>query len=142
MSLFTCQSVTMSRNFIFQCQQTSDVLQWQRCFHVISPFLFSLSLLVLGEFFTRLDSVRIKRNLFSVEKRATKSVWTKHLWFDGKKKAFLLQPLSRLFVINQYEKRNSFFLYQTSNEDSLEEEQKMIEVFYALFHDKEFKSDW
>ena len=27
--------------------------------------------------------------------------------------------------------------------DSLEEEQeKMIEIFYGLFHDKEFKSHW
>ena len=59
--LSKCDNVT---KFFFQCRQTSNVLQWQRFFHVISAFLFSFSVFI----FTCSVSVSLDRIHFSEKK--------------------------------------------------------------------------
>ena len=109
--LSNCDNVT---KFFSQCRQTNDVLQWQEFFQVISAFLFCLFLLVRWIFHLTGFTWVKKKKMFSVEKRATKSVWTKHLWFDGKKKKWISTSTFVPFI--RCENRNSHFSYQISNE--------------------------
>ena len=125
--LWQCHEIFFSNvdKQVMSCND-KDFSRWFHRFFLLVRWMFHL-----------IGFTSVKRNLFSVEKRATKSVSTKHLWFDGKKK-WISTSTFVPFLRNKSVWKEKFTLFISNIKWMIL--LKMIEMFYALFHDKEFDS--